>query len=406
MLPDTVPSGNMVSMRSPLISDAGPAAPVRDAVRVSVVIPCLNEAESIGQCVTTARRVLDEHGLDGEVVVVDNGSEDGSGRLAALAGARVVDEPRRGYGSAYRAGFADARGDYIVMIDADLTYDFEEIPRFIRELDAGAELVMGNRLNDVQPGAMSPLSRIGNPLLSGFLNLLFRTPVRDAHCGMRALRRDVLPALGLQATGMELASEMVIRASRSGLEIRELPIALHPREGESKLSPFRDGWRHLRLMLVYHPSFLFVFPGVLLGAVGIALMVSVFAHLSLFGRSFYLHTLVGGSLLVVVGTQLVGLGLCGRSYAVYQLGDRDPAFERWGSRVKLEHGLVFGLALIAAGLVAGGGVLAQWFARGLGSLADERISILAATLVIVGVQIFFTSFLLSLLGLRRPGRDD
>ena len=256
----------------------------RGAVAVSVVIPCLNEADSIGQCVTAALRVLDEHGLDGEVVVVDNGSDDGSAVLASLAGARVVDEPRRGYGSAYLAGFADARGDYIVMIDADLTYDFEEIPRFIAELDAGAELVMGNRMEAVEPGAMSTLSRIGNPLLSGFLNLLFRTPISDAHCGMRAVRRDVLPQLALQATGMELASEMVIRASRGGLEIRELPIALHPREGESKLSPFRDGWRHLRLMLVYHPNFLFLFPGALVGAIGALLMTLVFAQASFFGH--------------------------------------------------------------------------------------------------------------------------
>lgn len=382
------------------------AAPERAAVQISVVIPCLNEAESIGQCVNAAQRVLDEHGLDGEVLVVDNGSEDGSGTLARLAGARVVDEPRRGYGSAYLAGFAAARGDYIVMIDADLTYDFEEIPRFIRELDAGAELVMGNRMEAVQPGAMSIISRIGNPLLSGFLNLLFRTPIRDAHCGMRAVRRDVLPVLALQATGMELASEMVIRAARGGLEIRELPIALHPREGESKLSPFRDGWRHLRLMLVYHPNFLFLFPGAFVGAIGAILMTLVFAHASLFGHFFLIHTLIGGSLLLVVGTQLVGFGLCGRSYAVFQLGDRDPAFERFGSRVRLEHGLLFGLALIIAGLGVGGVVVAHWIARGLGSLAEERVTILAATLLIVGVQVFFTSFLLSLLGLRRRGRDQ
>lgn len=382
------------------------AAPERAAVQISVVIPCLNEAESIGQCVNAAQRVLDEHGLEGEVLVVDNGSEDGSGTLARLAGARVVDEPRRGYGSAYLAGFAAARGDYIVMIDADLTYDFEEIPRFIRELDAGAELVMGNRMEAVQPGAMSIISRIGNPLLSGFLNLLFRTPIRDAHCGMRAVRRDVLPVLALQATGMELASEMVIRAARGGLEIRELPIALHPREGESKLSPFRDGWRHLRLMLVYHPNFLFLFPGAFVGAIGAVLMTLVFAHASLFGHFFLIHTLIGGSLLLVVGTQLVGFGLCGRSYAVFQLGDRDPAFERFGSRVRLEHGLLFGLALIIAGLGVGGVVVAHWIARGLGSLAEERVTILAATLLIVGVQVFFTSFLLSLLGLRRRGRDQ
>ena len=381
------------------------AAPARDAVRVSVVIPCLNEAESIGQCVNAAQRVLDEHDLDGEVVVVDNGSDDGSGVLARLAGARVVDEPRRGYGSAYLAGFAEARGDYIVMIDADLTYDFEEIPHFIRELGDGAELVMGNRMDAVQPGAMPMLSRIGNPLMSRFLNLLFRTPVRDTWCGLRALRRDVLPVLDLQSTGMELASEMVIRAARSGLEIRELPIALHPREGVSKLSPLRDGWRSLRLMLVYHPNFLFLFPGAFIGAIGALLMLLVFAGASLAGRGFYIHTLIGGSLLVVVGTQLIGFGLCGRAYAVYQFGDRDPAFERWGRRIRLEHGLLLGLTFMAAGLAVGGVVVAHWIGRGLGSLADERITILAATLIIVGVQVFFTAFLLSLLGLRRRGRE-
>lgn len=381
------------------------AAPALDPVLVSVVIPCLNEADSIVQCVTAAQRVLDEHGLDGEVLVVDNGSEDGSSALARLAGARVVHEPRRGYGSAYLAGFDEARGDYIVMIDADLTYDFEEIPRFVRELDSGAELVMGNRMQAVQPGAMSIVSRIGNPLLSGFLNLLFRTPVSDAHCGMRAVRRDVLPMLALQATGMELASEMVIRAARGGLEIRELPIALHPREGESKLSPFRDGWRHLRLMLVYHPNFLFLFPGAAVGAVGTLLMALVFARASLFGHLFLIHTLIGGSLLVVVGTQLVGFGLCGRSYAVYQLGDRDPSFERIGSRIRLEHGLLVGLTFMAAGCAIGAVIVGHWIARGLGSLSEERVTILAATLVIVGVQVFFTSFLLSLIGLRRRGRD-
>ena len=377
------------------------SALAHDAVAVSVVIPCLNEAESIAQCVTTALRVLDENALAGEVVVVDNGSDDESALLARLAGARVVEEPRRGYGSAYLAGFAAARGDYIVMIDADLTYDFEEIPKFVRELDGGAELVMGNRMQAVQPGAMSTLSRVGNPLLSGFLNLLFRTPVGDAHCGMRAIRRDVLPTLALQATGMEFASEMVIRAARGGLEIHELPIALHPREGESKLSPFRDGWRHLRLMLVYHPNFLFLFPGALVGAVGALLMLLVFAHASLFGHAFFIHTLIAGSLLVIVGTQLIGFALCGRSYAVYQLGDRDPWFERMGRRVRLEQGLLLGVAVIVAGLVSGAVVVGHWIVGGLGSLAEERVTILAATLVIVGVQIFFTSFLLSLIGLRR-----
>jgi glycosyltransferase involved in cell wall biosynthesis len=391
-----------VSARSGVLAEAAPANPIR----VSVVIPCLNEADSIRECVTSARRVLFGSGIAGEVIVVDNGSDDGSAELARLAGATVVEEPRRGYGSAYLAGFDAAGGEYIVMIDADLTYDFDEIPRFVRELDDGAELVMGNRMDGVKPGAMSALSRVGNPALSGFLNLLFRTPVGDAHCGMRALRRDVLPRLALQATGMELASEMVIRASRADLDIRELPIALHPREGESKLSPFRDGWRHLRLMLVYQPRFLFFLPGVLAGALGVLLMVLVFAHVSLFGRSYFVHTLIAGSLLVIVGTQLFGFGLCGRSYAVYQLGDRDPWFERAGARVRLEHGLLLGLALMVAGIALGAVIVGRWVAHGLGGLSEERLTILAATLLIVGVQVFFTSFLLSLIGLRRRAPSE
>jgi glycosyltransferase involved in cell wall biosynthesis len=385
------------SVRTNPRAGAQPAA----ASSVSIVIPCLNEAESISQCVTSALRVLDANGIYGEVIVVDNGSEDGSASLARSAGALVVEEPRRGYGSAYLAGFAAARGDYVVMIDADLTYDFEEIPRFVDELDAGGELVMGNRMQAVEPGAMSLLSKIGNPILSGFLNFLFRTPVGDAHCGMRAVRRDVLATLALQATGMELASEMVIRAARAKLDIRELSIALHPREGESKLSPFRDGWRHLRLMLVYHPSFLFFLPGILTSVFGAILMALVFAHASLFGHTFLLHTLIGGSLLVVVGAQLLGFGLCGRSYAVHQLGDEDAMFTRFGPRVRLEHGLLLGLALGVVGVSLGSVIIGRWVADGLGSLAEEKLMILAATLMIVGMQVFFTSFLLSLLGLRR-----
>jgi glycosyltransferase involved in cell wall biosynthesis len=379
------------------------AAPERAkaAPRVSVVIPCLNEAENIEQCVTRAWAILEEHELRGEVIVVDNGSEDGSAALAAKAGAQVVDEPRRGYGSAYLAGFRAARGDYIVMIDADLTYDFREIPRFVAELDGGADLVMGNRLDDVQPGAMSLLSRIGNPLLSGFLNLLYRTPVRDAHCGMRAFRRDRLPALDLHSTGMEFASEMVIRAAKVKLAIRELPIALHPRGGESKLLPFRDGWRHLRLMLVYNPTFVFMLPGLFMLALGSLAMALVLAQVSIVGHALYLHTLIAGSLLTVAGLQVIGFGLCGRAYGVFHLGERDAWLERMQRRVRLEHGLLAGGALAIAGVAIEGVIVAKWASRGLGSLGEERLAVLAATLIIVGLQVFFTSFLLSILGLRR-----
>ena len=196
------------------------------------------------------------------MLVVDNDSEDRSAELAEAAGARVILERRRGYGSAYLAGFAAHGASYIVMADADLTYDFGEIPRFVAELEGGAELVMGDRMDNIKPGAMPWLHRyIGNPILTGILNLFFRTGVGDAHCGMRALRRDVLPRLDLRTIGMEFASEMVIRASKENLGSSEVPIEYHPRGGESKLSTFRDGWRHLRFLLVHSPTHLFIIPG-------------------------------------------------------------------------------------------------------------------------------------------------
>jgi glycosyltransferase involved in cell wall biosynthesis len=369
--------------------------------RVSVLIPCLNEAENIEKCVSLAFAALRDGGLAGEVIVVDNGSEDGSASLARTAGATVVEEPRRGYGQAYLTGFEAASGDYIVMIDADLTYDFNEIPRFVHELEGGAELVMGNRMGSIDPGAMTLTSRIGNPILTGFLNLLHSTPAKDAHCGLRALRRDVVPELDLRSTGMEFASEMVIRASKVGLEVHELPIELHVRAGESKLSPLRDGWRHLRLILIYSPTALFIVPGIVMVALGGLIGVAVFAHVSIFGRAYYVHTLIAASALAIVGTQVVGLGLCGRAFAVYVMGERDPWLQKMQGRFRLEHGLLLGVAIVAVGLVFGGVVLGTWIDRGFGTLSEERLAITAMTFVVIGIQVFFTSFLLSLLGLRR-----
>ena len=375
------------------------------STRVSVVIPCLDEAETIAECVTTARSVLDESHLDGEVIVVDNGSSDGSGELARAAGATVIGEPRRGYGSAYLAGLAAARGDYIVMIDADLTYDFREIPSFVKELENGAELVVGNRMGGLQPGAMPWLSRIGNPILTGFLNALHRTKIRDAHCGMRAVRRSVLPVLNLRTVGMEFASEMVIRATRENLDVRELPIELHPRVGESKLSPFRDGWRHLRLILVYNPNFLFILPGAIMLFAGALISLTVFLGVPVLGRDLQIHSLIIGCLLVLLGVQAIGLGLCARAYGVYFISDQDAAFLRLRARFKLEHGLVLALLVAVAGIALFGYVFGKWAAEGFGALHEAQAAIVAATLVAIGAQIFFTSFLLSILGLRYRGDE-
>jgi glycosyltransferase involved in cell wall biosynthesis len=386
-------------------TSAPPAAPDAqdpDAPLVSVVIPCLNEAENIESCVKAALGAIERMGVPGEVVVADNNSEDDSARLAQEAGARVVIERRRGYGSAYLAGFAASTGRYIVMADADLTYDFDEIPHFVEELQAGAELVMGDRMDNIQPGAMPWLHRyIGNPILTGLLNLFFRTGISDAHCGMRALRRDVLPRLDLRTTGMEFASEMVIRASKENLRIAEFPIEYHPRGGESKLSSFRDGWRHLRFLLVHSPNHLFIFPGAVLAGLGTLIVVLVGAGLDFFGRAWGVHALIGGALLMIVGTQVLALGLCAHAYGTYFMGEKDPWFDRMRSRFRLEHGLLLGGVFMLIGLVMGGIILATWISHGFGSLADEHLAVIAASLLIVGIQIFFSSFLLSILGLRR-----
>jgi glycosyltransferase involved in cell wall biosynthesis len=386
-------------------TSASPAAPDADGGElplVSVVIPCLNEAENIESCVTAALEAIVRMGVRGEVLVADNNSEDDSAQLAERAGARVIVERRRGYGSAYLAGFAASRGRYIVMADADLTYDFDEIPRFVAALEEGAEMVIGDRMDNIKPGAMPWLHQyVGNPILTGLLNLFFRTGISDAHCGMRALRREVLPRLDLRTTGMEFASEMVIRASKENLKIAEFPIEYHPRGGESKLSSFRDGWRHLRFLLVHSPNHLFIAPGAVLAGLGTLIVVFVGAGLDFFGRAWGVHALIGGALLMIVGTQVLALGLCAHAYGTYFMGEQDPWFDRMRARFRLEHGLLLGGVFMLVGVVMGGLILATWIAHGFGSLADEHLAVIAATLVIVGIQIFFSAFLLSILGLRR-----
>jgi glycosyltransferase involved in cell wall biosynthesis len=387
---------------------AGPSQAPEQATRilVSVVIPCLNEEENIEACVTSALAAMAEAGIPGEVVVADNASEDRSAELAAAAGARVVHEPRRGYGSAYLAGFAAARGEYIVMGDADLTYDFEEIPRFVEKLEGGAELVMGDRMKNIHKGAMPWHHRyIGNPILTGILNGFFRTGVSDAHCGMRALRRDVLPRLDLRTTGMEFASEMVIRASKEKLRIAEFPIEYHPRGGDSKLSSFRDGWRHLRFLLVHSPTHLFILPGAVMAVLGAIISALVLSQIHVFGRSWDLHTMIGGALLTIIGTQVVALGLAAHAYGKYFMGERDPWFDRMRARFSLEHGLLIGGFIAFAGLVMGAVIVIEWASRSFAQLSEQRLAVAAATLLIVGIQIFFSSFLLSILGLRRDDLD-
>jgi glycosyltransferase involved in cell wall biosynthesis len=398
----SVSTGNVAHLLAQQQPPAEASAKEASETDVSVIIPCLNEAENIEQCVRAAFKGIELAGIAGEVIVADNDSEDGSAELAERAGAQVVREPRRGYGSAYIAGFRAARGRYILMADADLTYDFDEIPSFLALLREGADMVIGNRMDNIHPGAMPWLHRyIGNPLLSRLLNLLFHTGVRDAHCGMRAFRRDRLEVLALRTTGMEFASEMVVRAAKERLSIREIPIEYHPRGGESKLSSFRDGWRHVRFLLLHSPNHLFIAPGALMAALGGLVSLTVLAHLPVLARQWDLHTLIGGSLLLIVGAQLVSLGLCAHAYATYFMGERDAWFDWARERLRLEHGLMLGSAVALAGLAMLVVLVLDWIGRGFGSLSQERIAIFAATVLVLGIQIVFSSFLLSILGLRR-----
>ncbi len=368
--------------------------------QISVVIPCLNEEEAVGRVVEQAFDGIRRSGRPGEVIVADNASTDRSAEVAAAHGARVVSEPRRGYGSAYLAGLAEARGEYVVMGDADETYPLQELAPFVEKLEQGDDLVIGSRFNGTIHGdAMPFLNRfVGNPILTGMLNVLFGVKVSDAHCGMRAIRRDALPTLDLHSTGMEFASEMVFKAYRRGLTVSEVPIDYYPRVGESKLNRFGDAWRHVRFMLLYSPSWLYLVPGagmLLLGIVGMLFLAT--GPVDVFGRSWQIHTMLGFVALTLIGAQVIQLGVLARTYARVRIGEQDPWLERLGRGLRLEHGLLVGGALIVlalAGLVAIG---AEWAGQGFGTLGRAYETALLVTALGLGVQVVFGAFFLALL---------
>jgi hypothetical protein len=365
---------------------------VDDDPDVSIVIPCLNEEAAIVHVVEQALAGLAAAGLRGEVLVVDNGSADRSAELASSAGARVIVEPRRGYGSAYLAGLAAARGRYVLMVDADGTYPLDVIGSFVDKLRGGADMVIGNRFaGTIHTGAMPWANRyIGNPVLTGMLNLLFGSGVSDAHCGLRAIRRDAVPGLKLSATGMEFASEMVIKAGKRRLRVDEIPIDYRPRIGESKLARGRDAWRHIRFMLVYSPLFLFVVPGGAAAFGGLA-GVTVLACWNSLGQP-WTGVAIAFAMLSIVGFGAIQLGVFARTYAVVYLGEDDARLEEGWRRFKLEHGLALGCVV----LLAGAGIAAWSLFNGI---PDPRLGLLGLTLMAIAIQGVFGAFFLSILGL-------
>ncbi len=383
------------------------------AVELSVVMPCLNEADTLESCIRKAERALTEGGIQGEIVVADNGSTDGSPDIARSLGARVVPVEERGYGNALMGGIAASRGRYVIMGDADDSYDFLEIPRFVERLRAGAELVQGCRLptggGRILPGAMPPLHRwVGNPLFTAMARRMFGAPVHDAYCGLRGFTRELFDRLNLRCTGMEFATEMIVKASLQGTRIEEVPITLHPDgrvEHLPHLRTFRDGWRTVRFFLMYSPRWLFLIPGLLLlllGAVGYGLALP---GARVGGATLDAHTLLFASLALLLGYQTILFAIFTKTFAINEgLMPEDPRFDRFFEIVNLERGLLLGIAALGAGAVLLGIAVVRWWGVDFGPLdyaETMRLVIPGVTLAALGFQTVVSGFFVSILGMKR-----
>ena len=377
-------------------------------IEVSVVIPCLNEANSIGYCVEKAIGAFQTAGLRGEVVVGDNGSTDGSIEIAEKLGARVVHAEQKGYGAALQAGIAASHGAFIVMGDADDSYDFAEVPRFVEAWRKGNDVVMGNRFKgEIKPGAMPWHHKyIGNPVLSGVLNVLFHANIGDSHCGMRGFTRAIYEKMDLRSTGMEFASEFVIKATQLDAKITEIPITLwkDKRGRPPHLRSFRDGWRHLRFMLLYAPNWLFLLPGALLGTIGLFLVFWLLPGPRRVSANVVLdiHTMIFGVIFTLLGAQIVSIGAFAKVFSYSERFDRNPvSLKRVLKRVTLEMGLLLGGALALLGFAGCAWITWQWAASGFGPLQAVRWVLFWSMWLFLGMQIIFASFFLSMLGISR-----
>jgi glycosyltransferase involved in cell wall biosynthesis len=382
-------------------------------VEVSVVMPCLNESDTLAACIRKAQSALQEHHIEGEIIVADNGSTDDSPAIGCGLGARVVHVEEKGYGSALMGGFAAARGKYILMGDADDSYDFREIPRFVAKLREGADVVQGCRLpmggGKVMPGAM-PFSHrwLGNPMFTLLVRRMFRSPVHDVYCGLRGFTRDFYERLNLRCTGMEFATEMLIKASLFGGTIAEVPITLWPdgrKRHQSHLRTFRDGWRTLRFYLTYSPRWLFLYPGVLLIALGFVGYAVAMPGFTINGVTFDAHTLLFASLAILLGYQSVFFSILTKTFAIGEgLLPRDPRVSRFFDIFDLERGLLFGSAMFLAGLVLLLESINQWRLTDFGGLDyahTMRWVIPGVTWTVLGFETVLNSFFGSILGMRR-----
>jgi len=366
---------------------------------LSVVMPTLNEEQGIAECIERVKRAVETLGVSAEVIVSDS-STDRTPGIARKHGAIVVEPDKKGYGYAYRYAFQHARGEYIAVGDADTTYDFEDLPRLLRLVSQGnADMAMGSRLNgEIKTGAMPRLHQhIGNPLLTKFLNLFYGAGVTDAHSGFRVIDKEALERLDLRCNGMEFASEMIMKAKVEDLTIEEVPITYHEREGKATLSSFRDGWRHVKFMLLNAPSYLFSLPAIGFGLLGLVVMLVSLLKVSLGGIHFGIHTMVAGSLLAISSYQIGGLALISAIAADPIKKQRDPVTQWIQRNIYLEHALTFGLLL----LLAGGGyvtyVVISWIAGGYTTPPFKSMHMVGFTAIALGLQTMFSALLLSML---------
>ena len=375
--------------------------------QVSVVIPCLNEARSIGICVDKAFAAFRAAAIQGEVVVADNGSTDGSIDIAERCGARVVKVDARGYGNALRKGIEQALGEFIIMGDADDSYDFSDAPKFVEKWRSGCEFVMGNRFaGGIMPGAMPWSHRlIGNPALTRILNGFFNARVGDAYCGMRGFTKRIYQSIAPRTTGMEFALEMVIKASKLRVSTGEVPIKLWPdkRGRAPHLRTFQDGWRSLRFMLLYAPNWLFIGPGAFLLLLGMAMVLWLLPGQRPVGRVIFdIHTMLYGMVFALLGAQIICTGLFAKVYSFTErFSPNQRSLERWLGRVKLEHGLLLGMVLASIGFAGSVWLVSKWFAGGLGRFDELRLVIFFSLWFFLGIQIIFSSFFISMLGISR-----
>lgn len=369
-------------------------------VEYSVVLPCRNEEKTIGKCIERINKAFKRFNINGEIIVSDS-SVDKSAAIAKKLGAKVVKHNKVGYGIALLEGFAQAKGKYIIMADADNTYDFFELPRFTEALNEGHDLVVGSRFRGrIKKRAMPFLHKyIGNPLLSFIFRRFFKTRLSDIHCGFRAIRKDALDELNLKTTGMEFASEMILAAEKNNLKIREVPVLYSPREGESKLKSFGDGWRHLRFMLMYSPTYLFLVPGIIFFIIGLLIVFALLGGpIRIFDFNFDIHFMFLGALISLLGYQIISIGFYAKTYAI-NIGfeKHDKIIDFIAKYISLERGLLIGSIIFFIGFLISFAILYRWISSGFSALNEIRTLIFTFTLLLIGIQTMFSTFFISLM---------